>query len=239
MVETNTNKLTRERIMKHAYRFFVIAFIAASMAYSQPKISLDKLEIDLGIVYSGTPKKGKIEYKNIGGDTLRVKVQPTCGCTTIKPPKAYLLSGESDFVEFEFISTHAGKTEKYINVLSNDSLSPTISVKFVADVQEELVPINHSSPIWVGNIDTSKTSTLTTFFRNASNHPIKIKGYTVSSPSITVKMEKRTLQRNDTLEVQVTIKPERPGSHNDSFTIETDSRNQSRLEMKVSYIGTK
>jgi hypothetical protein len=225
--------------MKHAYRFFVMAFMTASMALSQPKISLDKLEIDLGIVYSGTPKKGKIEYKNIGSDTLRVKVQPTCGCTTIKSPKAYLLSGESDFVEFEFVATHAGKTEKYINVLSNDSLSPSVSVKFIADVQEELVPLNRSALLWFGNIDTSQSSTQTTFFRNASNHPIKIKEYTVSSPSITLQLEKGTLHPNDTLEVRVTVKPDRPGPTNGTFTIETDSKNQSRIEMKVSYIGIK
>ena len=213
--------------------------IIAGVALSQPKLSLDKPEIDLGMVYSGTPKKGKIEYKNIGNDTLRVNVQPTCGCTTIKSPKINLLPGESDFVEFEFVATYAGKTEKYINILSNDPTSPTVSVKFVADVKEELAPISHSALMWFGNIDTSKTSTLTTFFRNASDHPIKIKGFTVSSPAIPIKMEKGTIHPNDTLEVRVTVKPEKTGKNNDFFTLETDSKNQPRLEIKVSYIGIK
>jgi hypothetical protein len=226
--------------MKLIYRISIMAFIAATTVFSQPKLSLDKLEIDLGIVYSGTPKKGKIVYKNIGNDTLRIRVEPTCGCTTIKPPKIYLMPGESDFVEFEFVSLHAGKTEKYINIFSNDSTSLKVSVKFIAEVKEELVPINQSAYMWFGNIDTSKTATLTAFFRNASDHPLKIKGFNTSSSSITLKMEKRTLRPNDTLEVQVMVKPERLGSNtSDYFTIETDSKNQARLEMKVSYIGIK
>jgi len=41
------------------------------------------------------------------------------------------------------------------------------------------------------------------------------------------------------MEVQVTVKAEKVGYNNDHFTIETDSKNQTYVEIKVSYMGVK
>jgi hypothetical protein len=227
--------------MKLIKYFFTLIFIVASTALSQPKLSIDKPEINLGTMYSGMKKKGKIVLKNIGTDTLYISsVQPSCGCTAVKQPKRFLIPNESDDSEFEFNSSgYHGKVEKYIIVTSNDPTSQSVSVKLVADVKEELEPTNHSVFLWFGNVGIGKPSVKEMSLKNISEHSITIKNFTVSSSAITIKLAKKTLKPNDTVDVQVTLKPEKLGYGNDHFTIETDSENQSCIEIRTSYIGVK
>ncbi len=218
-----------------------MALLVLSNSFSQPKLSLGKPEVDLGIIYSGMKKNGKIELMNSGNDTLRIySVQPSCGCTTIKQPKNILLPFESDIVEVEFNSSgYHGKVEKHINITTNDPLSGNVSVKLIADVKEELESTSHSSLLWLGNIELGKIFVQGTALKNVSDHVIRIKNLTTSSSSINVKIEKKTLNPNDTLQVQLTIKPEKLGYGSDFFTIETDSKNQPRVEIRASYVGVK
>jgi hypothetical protein len=227
--------------MKQIGQIFIMALLALGHSFSQPKLSLGKPEVDLGIIYSGMKKHGKIELMNSGNDTLRIySVQPSCGCTTIKQPKNILLPFESDVVEVEFNSSgYHGKVEKHINITTNDPLSGNVSVKLIADVKEELEPTSHSTLLWIGNIGLGKTIVQSTTLKNISDHIIKIKNLTTSSPAIIVNSEKKTLNPNDTLYVQVTIKPEKLGYGSDNITIETDSKNQPRVEIRASYIGVK
>jgi hypothetical protein len=208
---------------------------------SQPKLSLDKPEVDLGTIYAGVKKQGKIVLTNTGNDTLRIySIQPSCGCTTVKQPKAILLPFESDVAEIEFNSSgYRGKVEKHITIITNDPLYQNIPVKLIADVIEELVCTNGSSLIWFGNVSPGKTLTQGTSLKNISDHKIKIKNFTTSSPSIVVLLEKKTLNPNDTLSVQVTVQPEKLGYGNEHFTIETDSKNQPFVEIRAAYVCVK
>jgi hypothetical protein len=227
--------------MKQIGQLFIITLLLLGNTFSQPKLSLGKPEVNLGIIYSGMKKHGKIELMNVGNDTLRIySVQPSCGCTTIKQPKSTLLPFESDVVEVEFNSNgYHGQVEKHINITTNDPLSGNVSVKLTAEVKEELEPTSHSSLLWIGNIGVGKIFVQGTTLRNISDHIIKIKNLSTSSPAISVTVEKKTLNPQDTLRVQVTIKPEKLGYGSDYFTIETDSKHQPRIEIRTSYIGVK
>ena len=227
--------------MKKTGLVSIIAFFVFSSSFSQPKLSLNKPEVDLGTIYGGMKKQGKIVLKNIGNDTLRIfSVQPSCGCTTVKQPKSILLPSESDVVEVEFNSTgYHGAVEKHVSIITNDPLSQNISVKLIAEVKEELEVTSHSSFMWFGNIDLGKLSEQGTSLKNITNHTIRIKNFTTSSPAIIVKLEKRVLNPNDTLHVQVSIRPEKIGYGSDFFTIETDSKNQPQVEIRAAYVCEK
>jgi hypothetical protein len=93
--------------------------------------------------------------------------------------------------------------------------------------------------MWFGNISLGKQSEQGTSLKNITDHTIRIKNFTTSSPAIIVKLEKRMLNPNDTLHVQVTIKPDKIGYGSDFFTIETDSKNQPRVEIRASYVCEK
>ncbi len=88
--------------MKLIYNSFIVTLVFTGIALSQPKLSIDKTEIDMGSMYSGEKREGKIILKNVGNDTLRIlHVGTSCECTTVKSPKEFLLPGQSDDVEFE------------------------------------------------------------------------------------------------------------------------------------------
>jgi len=208
---------------------------------SQPKLSLDKMEIDLGKIYSGMKKKGTVILKNIGNEPLNIiSVVAQCGCTAVKHPKPVLQPGESDAVEVEFnSSSYRGSVEKYINITTNDSISQNVAIKLVAEVKEELEPTNHSVLMWFGNVELGKTSTQKTALKNISDHPIKILGSSVSSSTTVVKVEKKTLKPGEIIEIEVTVRPEKIGYNNDHFTIQTDSNFQPLVELRVSFLGAK
>jgi hypothetical protein len=225
--------------MKQIKFLFLMTSIFTCLVFTQPKLSIEKTEIELGTVYTGTPKIGRIVYKNIGNDTLIISVSSTCGCTKIKEPKQFLLPKETDYVEFEFTSLTLGKIEKHINIFSNDPTAQSINVKFYADVKEELQLVGSSNMLWLNNIAINNTSEKDITLKNVSNHPINIKEFKASSPSITIKAKENKLNPNETLSIQITVKAEAIGYKNEFVAIETDSKNQPTFEIRISYIGMK
>jgi len=227
--------------MDYIRQIFMPILFLCGCCLSQPKLSLDKPEVDLGTIYAGMKKQGKIVLTNTGNDTLRIySIQPSCGCTTVKQPKSILLPFESDVAEVEFNSSgYRGKVEKHITITTNDPLYQNVFIKLIADVKQEIESTNHSSLLWFGNVGLGKTLVQETTLKNISDHKIKIINFTTSSSSMSVLLEKKTLNPNDTLSVQVTVKPEKLGYGNDNFTIETDSKNQPFVEIRATYVCVK
>ncbi|RPI04432.1 MAG: DUF1573 domain-containing protein [Ignavibacteriae bacterium] len=227
--------------MKQTGWILLIVLFGVGISSGQPKLSLNKPVVDLGTIYSGMKKQGKIVLRNIGTDTLRIySVQPSCGCTTVKQPKSFLLPSESDVVELEFNSTgYHGTVEKHVNIVTNDPLAQNVTVTLSAVVKEDLESISHSSLLWLGNIVQGKTLVQNAGYKNISGRRIKINKFTTSSSSISVRLDKKVLNPNDTLQIQVSVKAEKPGYGSESFTLETDSKNQPRIEMRASFVCIK
>jgi hypothetical protein len=231
--------------MKRIYFFSALASFLAALAFSQPKLSLDKPEVDLGTIYGGVKKTGTFTLKNIGNDTLRIiSVRPTCGCTTVKQPKAFLLPGESDVAEFEFNSAgYRGKVEKHVNINTNDPTSQYIDVKILADVREILQPvngtINGTSMLFFNNVIVGNKTTQTVGLKNVSNMPIVVIGDSVSSSELALKINTHTLRPNDTLSIQITLQPQKTGSAYEHCYILTNHKNQPVVEIQVKYFGIK
>jgi hypothetical protein len=75
--------------------------------------------------------------------------------------------------------------------------------------------------------------------KNVSGLPIIIRGDSVSSASISIKMEKKTLLPDDTLNIDVTVLANKLGYSNEHFFIITNHKIQPLVEIRVSYLGTK
>lgn len=207
----------------------------ASVLDAQPRLSLKTLEVNLGTIYSGTSKKGRFEYKNTGKDTLRVNVFPTCGCTTIKPAKQFLLPKESDFVEFEFNSAGlTGKVFKYIRIESNDPTLPNTGIEFTANIVTELEPVDKRYSWWTNNLTVGQSTTETRKFVNASGHKLTIQGITTSAPSILqATTELRKLKSSDSIAITITLKAENLGFIQEHVFIQTDSKDQPRVDIPI------
>ena len=220
--------------------FVFIAFVAITVVgFCQPKISVDKTKIDMGVIYNGETKKARIVIKNIGSDSLKiVSVSTSCGCTTVKRPKEYLRRGEQDAVEIEFNSTgFRGRVEKHVSIMTNDPKVSTTEVTLVGDVIEELQPVGNASVIWLGAVPIGKEVTQTVTFKNVSGRVITLTGYKSSSPDIAVLFEQRTVLPADTVHMSFKITPRKSDYVSEQVFLETDSKKQSQVPVRVTLIG--
>lgn len=226
--------------MKSIYYSLIMAFIIANIVLSQPKLSVDKYEIDLGTIYNGEKKDGKIVLKNIGTDTLRILyVGASCGCTTVKSPKEFLLPGQSDEIDFEFSPFGIlGKVEKSINITTNDPASQYVAVRIIAEIKEVLQSIIGSNTLYIiENAVIKKPVTKRMTMKNVSGLPMSILGDSLSSTSMSVTMDKKSLQPNDTLNVDVTVVPDKLGLSNETLYIVTDFKTYPLIEIKITIFG--
>ncbi|MFH0989294.1 MAG: DUF1573 domain-containing protein [bacterium] len=216
-------------------------FLFIPFSYSQPKLATSSPTIDLGIVYNGATKIFKIPVKNIGSDTLKILgVQTSCGCTTVKQPKTSLLPNESDVIETEFLSTgFRGKLTKSMIIVSNDPFSPEIRLSITADVLEELEPLSNSGIVWLGTLPIGKEVTTRAAFKNISGRTITIKGFTTPSPLLSVQIEKRAILPAESLRVTIKFTPQKAEYFSEMIHFQTDSKKQSVVPLRVTFIGVK
>ncbi len=228
----------------HTFRFrstfLFIALVAITVVgLCQPKISVDKTKIDMGVIYNGETKKARIVIKNIGTDSLKiVGVTTSCGCTTAKRPKDYLRRGEQDAVEIEFNSTgFRGRVEKHVSIMTNDPVAYTTEVTLIGDVIEELQPVGSASVIWLGAVPIGKEVTQTVTFKNISGKVMTLTGYKSSSPDITVLFGQRTVSPADTIRLSFKITPRKTDYISEQVFLETDSKKQPQVPVRVTLIG--
>ena len=220
--------------------FLFAATVAISgVVLCQPKISVDKTRIDMGVIYNGETKKARIVIKNIGSDSLKIiGVTTSCGCTTAKRPKDYLRRGEQDAVEVEFNSTgFRGKIEKHVSIMTNDPVAYTTEVTLVGDVIEELQPVGNASVIWFGAVPIGKEVTQTVTFKNVSGKVMTLTGYTSSSSDITVTFGQRTVLPADTIQLSFKVTSKKSDYVSEQVFLETDSKKQPKVPVRVTLIG--
>jgi len=215
--------------------FFVSALLA------QPRISVDRTTVDLGVIYNGTVRKARVVVKNIGKDTLKILgVHTSCGCTTVKRPRVTLKPGESDAVEVEFNSTgFRGKITKQVSIQSNDALNPQVGVSIVGDVIDELEPVNRSSVVWLGAIPMGKTVEQPIAFKNVSGKPITLRGYKSSSEQVIARMDERSVLPADTIRIIVRVTPKKMDYSSEQLLLETDSNKQSQVPISITFVGVR
>jgi len=217
----------------------LLLFMLTAAAAAQPKLVIEKSKVDLGVIYNGTTKKANVVLKNVGKDTLRILgVTASCGCTTVRQPKPFLRTGESDALEVEFNSTgYRGKIEKHVTIMTNDPTAPTSYVTLVGDVIEELQPVNNGSVLWLGSVPVGKLVEQTVAFKNVSGKVLTLTGYKSSSPDIQVTFSKRTVLPADTIRFSVKITPRKTDYIQELLLLETDSKKQSQVPVRVTLIG--
>ena len=232
--------MSARRTPPFRFAFLVIAFAASTvLSLSQPKISVDKTKIDLGVIYNGETKKARVIIKNIGNDSLKIiSVTTSCGCTTAKRPKDYIRRGEQDAVDVEFNSTgFRGKVEKHVSIVTNDPIAQTTEVTLTGDVIEELQPVRNASVIWLGAVPKDKEVTQTVTFKNVSGKVITLTGYKSSSPDIKVEFGQKTVLPADTVQISFKVTPRKTDYLSEQVYLATDSKKQSQVPVRVTLIG--
>ncbi len=216
---------------------FVVTFSLAA----QPKLVVSSELIELGTIYSGMSKPAEIKLTNAGEDVLKIThVQSSCGCTTVKQPKSELAPGESDVIKVEFNSTgFRGPATKYVYITSNDPVKPQTSVKLTVEIKEELEPVTKNNVLWLGSVQLGKSVTETISFRNVSDKQISVTGIAIKNDGISVTYTPKRLKPSEELKLTITVNQKKEGYVNEEIFIETDSKNQPRVPVRVSVMGVK
>jgi hypothetical protein len=215
-------------------------FSIVGVCLSQPKIAVDKQNIDLGVIYNGSTVNEHIIIRNIGRDTLLILgVTTSCGCTTVRQPKATLNPGETDVVEVQFNSTgFRGKVEKHVFIASNDQMTPSMNVTMSGNVIEELQPVdNNSSVVWLGSVPVGRTVEKTVSFKNVSGKVITLLGFKSSTPDVSVTFANKAVNPADTISITFKITPHKTDYISEQVILQTDSKKQSQVPVRVTLIG--
>ena len=223
-------------------RTLCVLLIAGSFSLSaQPQLSVKSENINLGTIYSGISKPAEIKLTNTGKDTLKIAgVQSSCGCTTVKQPKSALAPGESDMIKVEFNSTgFRGSATKHVYITTNDPKKPTTTITLTAEIKEELEPVTKSSVLWLGTVQMGKSVTETISFTNVSGKELKVKGVEAKNQNISVTFEPETVRPSEQVKFTITVTQKTEGYFNEEIFIETDSKNQPRVPVRLSLVGVK
>ncbi|MEX1140500.1 MAG: DUF1573 domain-containing protein [Bacteroidota bacterium] len=220
-----------------ALLLFIVVFVNG--AFSQAKLVLDSKEIDLGEIYNGEVVKARIGLKSAGKSPLKiVRISTSCGCTTVKQPQGDIPPGKADVLEVEFNSSgFRGKTVKYVYIESNDSDNQYSSVTLSALIREELQPVQNNTLIWFGDVPVGKKAEQTYALKNITPHAIAIHRITTTNKSIKVTFDQKNVPPGGTVTFSVNVTPDKTGYLSETFFVETDSKYQKKVPVRISLMG--
>lgn len=222
--------------------FRLLPFLCVtSILFPQSKIVIENPVINIGSIYQGEIKNIAIPVRNAGVDTLFVKeVTTSCGCTVAKPSSFTIVPMGTATVEAIFNSTgFQGPLTKVVSIRTNDTASPTTSVRITFNVIAEIVPSDNLYTLWIGNVTIGKSMKKSFTFQNVSDHPIAIAGGTSPSPDVTVHAVQTTLKPEETGTAEIDISPTKEGYTQSEFKIELSGTGQPAMVMRTNYFGLK
>ena len=96
-----------------------------------PVLTLTENSIDLGEIPSGEVKICRINYKNTGADTLRIRaVRNACDCISIRIDTPAVAPGAEGTITAIFNSEgRSGKQERYLTIITNSAVTQQVMCK--------------------------------------------------------------------------------------------------------------
>jgi len=214
-------------------------FAIAERGAAQAKLVLDTQNIDLGEIYNGEIVKARIPLKSAGKSPLTiVRISTSCGCTTVKRPQGDIAPGKTEVLEVEFNSSgFRGKAVKYVYLETNDPENQYASVALSALIKEELQPVENNTLLWFGDVPMGKSAKQAYTLKNISPNAIAIKGVTASSKSVNVTFDNENVPPGGIVTFTVNVTPGKKGYFNETFFVETTSKYQKKVPVRISLMG--
>lgn len=102
-----------------------------------PKIVFDDLTYNFGTINVGDKGEFEVNFKNEGTEPLIVKnVQGCCGARILDFTKDPVLPGKSGTFKVQIYTGGAGNVGKTITIMSNDTKSPMVQVRFTGLIKQ-------------------------------------------------------------------------------------------------------
>lgn len=207
------------------YHIIVISFLLAAIStYANEITFITPQEMDLGEVESGRVIKGVIQFVNSGKDTVTIsQVRTSCGCTAAEVQQKNYAPGDTAAINFQ-VNTRGfkGKVHKSITIEFEKHDPSPQSVQLLLYCLDYL----EYSPIYLTftqihvNQDTviNRDIAITNHYKK----PVKIKSISTDLDVLKLHMKKRTIEPNETVRLEVSLKPLRPVRQASDLIITTD-----------------
>ena len=113
-----------------------------------PRITFTDVTYNYGKIKQGEVAHKDYAFKNTGKSELVIrKTKASCGCTASKPEKMNLAAGESSIIKVDFNSAgKSGKQSKTVTVITNDPITPTITLTIAGEVEVPEVKKDEAVP---------------------------------------------------------------------------------------------
>jgi hypothetical protein len=125
-----------------------------------------------------------------------------------------------------------------VYIETNDPENQYSSVTLSALIKEELQPVQNNTLIWFGDVPVGQRAQQTYALKNVSPNPIGIKNI-ASSKSVRVSFDQQEILPGGTVTFTVNVVPDKPGYLNETFFVETNSKHQKKVPIRISLMGVK
>jgi len=202
------------------------------------KIEVSEYSYDFGHMPQGASVVHEFIVKNIGKGVLNiVKVDPTCGCTTVPLKKAFLDPGDETGLRVEFkTGKYQGRVNKRIKVISTDQANSLIELYIRGIVGELPESIEMTGPAVVfGTVEVLKRKV---DFKCVALYDVKLSVLSVADDFISASFSRDELKPQEKATLTIELKKNPPlGDFKTSITIECVGEKTERITIPITGIG--
>lgn len=188
--------------------------IAAGQLAAKGSLKFKETSLSFGEITAGQVADLQFEFSNSGDSLLVIKqVNSTCGCTVTQLSKKEYQPGESGVIPVRFFSRgYHGRVIKSISVLSNDEENSQTRLQITGVVNLTEFPDIQIVPkeINLGMLPLSKPTKQILTIRNPGNLELRLT-QVQHSPDLYLVFPKTILAPAESIEVELTYNPSRPG----------------------------
>ncbi len=226
--------------------FLVILMINICLADPPPKtgkprgkIEISQMDYDFGYMSQRGVFSHVFVAKNVGQGVLNiVKIDPTCGCTTIPIKKAFLKPGEQVEIKVNFDSGKiTGRVAKRIKVLSTDPQNGLLELYIRGMVAREPETVELSGPaVRFVKIDVTRREVQ---IKNISaKQGLTLSVLPLSDDFIEASLSTDKLAPGSEAVLTLTLKKNPPlGEYSSSVTVECKGEKTERISIPITGIG--
>lgn len=148
----------------------------ALISLSHAAVSVERDEVDLGVIYRDQPQKIVFNLRNESPDTLRIyDIEPSCDCTTAQVlPDPVPPGAEAEVLTFFDPMGYEGRgpIEEFLRLITSDPRSPEIMLTFRTEVL--VGPEPEPRALKFGRICRGETDTMEIFINKGQAEDLKV-----------------------------------------------------------------
>ena len=163
-------------MIRRALPFLMPALLFCQASAQAPKITFDASHFDFGHISPDKKVSHLYKVTNTGNAILSItNVRPACGCTSTVTGQWSVKPGDSTDIEATFDPKgQRGIVRKSIVVVSNDPLTPEVTLTFDAEVVQPIQPTKDN--VFFDKVDRNGNASDSIRFVSTDGNPVKLTG---------------------------------------------------------------